>query len=282
MDIRFYAPRWGSEQLGWKSFVDLVVKHAYQGVEVFPLQSLSEKTEMLHAIEDQGLDMVLIHAELTEGKNFEAYKNALNRNLYTLAEYQTSRLKPKFINSQTGREYYTEDQMAQCFAICDKISEETGIKIIHETHRNKWSYAAHVVYRYLQQFSSIRLALDISHWVCVSESYLEDQFEAVQTAIAHSDHLHARVGSIEGPQVTDPRAPENSEALQHHLRFWDQWVKQQYENKVRECSITTEFGPHPYMSYKCFSNEPVADQWEINVYMKDLLRQRYQNFQSFL
>lgn len=277
MNIKFYAPRWGSEQLTWKDFVCRVMKDNYHGVEVFPLQTLHEKAELLHTIEDNGLDLVLLHSELTEGKNFEAYKKALTDNLYTLAAYQTRHLKPKFINSQTGREYYTVDQMTECFAICDRISEETGIKIIHETHRNKWSYAAHVVYPYLQKFPSLRLALDISHWVCVSESYLEDQLEAVLTAIAHSDHLHARVGSTEGPQVTDPRAPENDIALQHHLQFWDRWIEYQHKSGAEECTITTEFGPHPYMSYKCFTNDAVADQWEINVYMKDLLQHRYQN-----
>lgn len=278
MEIKFYAPRWGSEHLSWKDFVNQLVKDDYQGLEVFPLQTLPEKAALLHAVEDNGLDMVLLQAELTAGRDFKAYTEALTRNLYTLAEFQTSHLKPKFINSQTGREYYTEDQMAECFAICDRISQETGIKIIHETHRNKWSYAAHVVYRYLQRFPNLRLTLDISHWICVSESYLEDQPEAVDAAISHTDHLHARVGNTTGPQVTDPRAPENSAALQHHLRFWDQWIKHQYENNAKTCSITTEFGPHPYMSYKCFSNEPVADQWEINVYMKNLLKNRYHNF----
>ncbi len=277
MNIKFYAPRWGSELLSWKDFVFRVMKDNYHGVEVFPLPALQEKAELLQTMEDNGLDLILLHSELTEGRNFEAYKKALTRNLYALAEYQTNHLKPKFINSQTGREYYTMDQMADCFAICNQISKETGIKIIHETHRNKWSYAAHVVYDYLQKFPSLRLALDISHWVCVSESYLEDQPEAVLAAIAHSDHLHARVGSIEGPQVTDPRAPENAIALQHHLQFWDKWIEYQYQSGAEECSITTEFGPYPYMNYKCFTNEPVADQWQINVYMKELLENRYQN-----
>lgn len=277
MEIKFYAPRWGLEQLTWTDFVKRLLKDNFHGVEVFPLQALHEKAELLHTIEDNGLDLVLLHSELTEGKNFEAYKKALTRNLYTLADYQTRHLKPKFINSQTGREYYTVDQMGECFAICDRIGKETGIKIIHETHRNKWSYAAHVVYRYLQEFPLLRLTLDISHWVCVSESYLEDQPEAVLAAITHSDHLHARVGSIEGPQVTDPRAPENNTALRHHLQFWDKWIEHQYQSGVKECSITPEFGPYPYMGYKPFTNEPIADQWEINVYMKDLLNNRYQD-----
>lgn len=277
MDIKFYAPRWGAEQIKWPDFANKVLANGFTGIEVYPLQTPNEKSDLLQAIEEYGLELALIHSEMQEGKNFERYKDALIRNLYTLSEYQTAGLKPKFINSHTGREYYTKEQMAECFAICDNISKETGIKIIHETHRNKWSFAAHVVKEYLKAFQDVRLALDLSHWVCVSESFLEDQDDAVELALQHADHLHARVGHIEGPQVTDPRAPENAEALQHHLQWWDRWIALQAKKGAGTCTITPEFGPYPYMSYQCFTNEPVANQWEINVFMKDLLKTRYQN-----
>ena len=39
--------------------------------------------------------------------------------------------------------------------------------------------------------------------------------------------------------------------------------------------VTTEFGPQPYMPSLPFSNKPVADQFEINCYMKDMIRKRY-------
>ena len=60
----------------------------------------------------------------------------------------------------------------------------------------------HVVKDCLHNFPSLRLALDISHWICVSESYLEDQQEAIDLSIQHTVHLHARVGHREGLQVT--------------------------------------------------------------------------------
>lgn len=277
MEIKFYAPRWGSEDIPWEDFAKIVAENDFRGIEVYPLQTLHEKSVLLQTIEDNNLEFALIHAEMKEGKDFERYKNALKRNIYTLAEFQTNGLKPQFINSQTGREYYSKSQMSECFTICDEISAEIGIPIIHETHRNKWSFAAHIVKEYLQEFPSIKLALDLSHWVCVSESYLQDQEDAVDLAINHAVHLHARVGHPEGPQVTDPRATENAVALAFHLNWWDKWVKLQKEKNVDSCTITTEFGPYPYMIYKCFSNEPVANQWEVNLYMKDLLTKRFEN-----
>ncbi len=275
LNIKFFCPRWGAEHLPWNSFSAQVKSAGYDGVEVYPLQVPEEKSAMLSSIADNGLEFSLLHAEMVEGANFEKYKEALIRNLYQLVDYQTPMLKPQFITTQTGREYYTELQMNECFEICDRISIESGIKIIQETHRNKWSYAAHVVKNYLHKFPDLQLALDISHWFCVSESYLEDQQEAVDLAIQHTVHLHARVGHIEGPQVTDPRAPENEEALNHHLQCWDKWIAHLQKSNISKCTITPEFGPYPYMAHQIGSETPIASQWEINCFMKDLLRNRY-------
>jgi sugar phosphate isomerase/epimerase len=275
LNIKFYCPRWGAENILWNLFSSQVKNAGFDGVEVYPLNALAEKPSMLQSLEENGLEFSLLHAEMVEGANIEKYKDALTRNLYELVNYQTTTLKPQFITTQTGREYYDEQQMAECFEICDRISRESGIPIIQETHRNKWSYAAHVVKKYLEKFPSLQLALDISHWFCVSESYLEDQQDALDLAIQHTVHLHARVGHIEGPQVTDPRAPENEEALMHHLLYWDKWIEHLRKSNISKCTITPEFGPYPYMAHQIRTQTPIASQWEINCFMKDLLRNRY-------
>jgi sugar phosphate isomerase/epimerase len=275
LDINFYYPRWGSENIPWDLFLDQVQDAGFDGVEVYPLQTPQDKPQMLSLLTNKGLEFSLLHAEMVEGKNVERYKHALERNLYELVNYQTSQIKPQFITTQTGREYYTQSQMAECFEICDRISKESGIPIIQETHRNKWSYAAHVVKEYLEKYPTLKLALDISHWVCVSESFLTDQQDAIDLAIRHTVHLHARVGHTQGPQVTDPRTPENEEALNYHLQCWDQWIAYLKANNISKCTITPEFGPYPYMSYKNNTTEPIASQWEINCYMKNLLKSRY-------
>ncbi len=273
--IDFYYPRWGSEEIPWNLFLSKIESAGFDGVEVYPLQTPNDKPEMLSLLADKGLSFSLLHAEMVEGSNVARYQRALERNLYELVNYQTTQIKPQFITTQTGREYYTEAQMAVCFEICDRISKESGIPIIQETHRNKWSYAAHVVKNYLEKFPTLQLALDISHWICVSESYLEDQQEAMALAIKHTKHLHARVGHTQGPQVTDPRTLENQEALLYHLQYWDKWIEHLRANKISKCTITPEFGPYPYMSYKKNTTEPIASQWEINCFMKDLLKKRY-------
>ncbi len=274
--IKFYCSRWGHETIPWKDFVRKVVSHGFVGVEIIALRYPEQKQEMLDALADSGLEYSLIYTEKKEGSDFKKYLDTLEKSLLEIATtYRAKKSTPGFIISQTGREYYTKEQVAACFEVCDKISRETGIKIIQETHRFRWSYAAHVVMEYLEKFPDLQLALDISHWFCVSESFLEDQQDAVNLALQHSVHLHARIGHTQGPQVTDPRTPDNAIALQHHLKYWDKWIEHLRRSGVSECTITPEFGPYPYMIYTPHDNKPVADLWEINCWMKDLLYARY-------
>src|SRR5690606_23205597 len=276
MKIDFFYPRWGSEAIDWGDFAQQVKVNDFEGVEVFPLGDKARNENMVTILQDKGLEYILLQAELTEdGSNFNRYMDALERNLYALVAYQNNHIKPRYIVSQTGREYFSMEQMGHCFDLCDRIAQESGIPILQETHRNKWSYAAHVVKDYLHRFPSLRLALDLSHWVCVSESFLEDQQASIDLAITHADHLHARVGHPQGPQVTDPRANENKEALDHHLAWWDQWIAYLVKQGRSLVTITPEFGPYPYMAYLPHSRSTLANQHEINLWMMRQLKQRY-------
>jgi hypothetical protein len=40
-------------------------------------------------------------------------------------------------------------------------------------------------------------------------------------------------------------------------------------------TVLTEFGPADYMPTEPYTRKPLADQWAINVHMKDLLRERW-------
>ncbi|HAS19048.1 MAG TPA: xylose isomerase, partial [Flavobacteriaceae bacterium] len=42
-----------------------------------------------------------------------------------------------------------------------------------------------------------------------------------------TEHVHARVGFEEGPQVNDPQAPEWKKALERHLNLWETIAKRQ-------------------------------------------------------
>jgi hypothetical protein len=51
------------------------------------------------------------------------------------------------------------------------------------------------------------------------------------------------------------------------------------QNKIKTgakyLTILTEFGPPNYLPALPYTRQPVANQWEINAYMRELLRKRY-------
>jgi hypothetical protein len=119
------------------------------------------------------------------------------------------------------------------------------------------------------------LSADFSHWCVVSESLLADQAESLGLAIERTDHIHARVGFEEGPQVADPRAPESSAALEAHLGWWDRIIALHRAKGSALVTVAPEFGPSPYMPSLPWTGQPVSDQWATNVRMMGLLRGRW-------
>jgi len=96
----------------------------------------------------------------------------------------------------------------------------------------------------------------------------------VALALGRADHIHARVGHPEGPQVNDPRAPEWDDAVKAHLGWWDA-VAGRKKSEGKMLTILTEFGPPHYLPALPYTQQPVASQWEINVHMLEILRKRY-------
>jgi thioredoxin reductase len=76
-------------------------------------------------------------------------------------------------------------------------------------------FTAPLCHAYLQAVPGLRLTADFSHLLCVHESNLSDQPDAVEAIIAAADHIHARVGFCEGPQVSDPRNPNAPNTLEY-------------------------------------------------------------------
>jgi sugar phosphate isomerase/epimerase len=269
MKLKFFCPRWGSESLLWDDFFAKVKSAGYDGVEIsFPFTlSDDEQQEILCGLKKHNLEVIGQHWQTIES-NFSQHQKTYEKHLLSLVK-----LKPLFINSQTGKDYFTADQNLALMDIARKISEKTGIKILHETHRGKWSFAAHITHQYLLNNSQIRITLDISHWYNVAETLLEDQKKAVELAIQHTDHLHARVGFQEGPQVIDPRISSNKKLLAAHLKVWDKLLKSKSGNEF--FTITPEYGAPPYQQLDPKTLKPLANQWEINLWMKELLKKRY-------
>jgi sugar phosphate isomerase/epimerase len=269
MKLLFFCPRWGQADLSWDDFATKVKQSDYDGVETDIPADPQEKDLLLNALAKHGLLLVAQHWEtVTPGyqQHFDEYCQVIER----LAE-----AKPLFVNSQTGKDYYSFAQNKGLIKAAERISDASGVPVYHETHRGKFSFAAHITHDYLQRIDGLQLTLDISHWCTVAETFLHDQPDAIDMALSRTKHIHARVGFTEGPQVNDPRAPEWATALQFHLECWDTVVNLQKEKGAAYLGFTTEFGPFPYMPRQPFTQQPLADQWEVNLFMKNLLKNRY-------
>lgn len=269
MKVQFYYPRWGSENTNWDTFCQLVKEAGYEGVEAPVPEDLKEQEIMMNALKKYDLLLIAQYYQSFE-KDFEVHIAHYTKYLRFYAA-----VKPVKINTQTGKDYFSFEQNAELFAIANAITQETGITICHETHRNKALFAAHIAHDFLKRLPDLKITADFSHWCNVAESLLEDQQEALAFACKQVEHLHSRVGHSQSAQVIDPRLPKFKTELDAHLKWWDEIVKNYQDNKKSTLTITTEFGPAPYMVHLPFTDMPIANQWDINLYMMQLLKERY-------
>lgn len=267
MNILFFCPRWGSENLSWQNFCNKVKVAGYDGIESgVPFEDV-EKLEMKAALEKYQLLLIGQYWQSYE-KDFEQHLASYLKHLQHLAL-----LQPLKIDSQTGKDYFSTEQNNVLFETAADFTTATGIPVAHETHRNKALFAAPVAIKYLQQNPALTITADFSHWCNVSESLLEDQQETIDIAVQHTIHIHARVGHTQSAQVTDPRLPEWQDALQHHLQWWRKIYQYHLQQQQLTLTITPEFGPAPYMAHHPVSKEPLANQWDINCWMMEYLKE---------
>jgi sugar phosphate isomerase/epimerase len=269
MNIQFFCPMWGLAHLNIGDMFLRIKNAGYDGIEFgFPLNSNLKDGFLKHT---KKLSLEIIGQQFdASGNTFNEYKQSLEKNLYYLATF-----KPLFINSQTGKDFYSFEQNSELINLAQKIEFETGIPIIHETHRGKFPFCINTTVDYINAFPDIRFTADFSHFCNVSESYLQDQRDNLQIIIKHAHHIHARIGHPQGPQITDPRLLEWQEAVSFHLQWWDSIVRYHQSIRSELLTITPEFGPAPYMFTLRANQAPIASQWHINLHMMQLLKNRY-------
>jgi sugar phosphate isomerase/epimerase len=270
MRLLFFCPYWGSESLGISEFCARAKSAGYDGIELsLALDDEGRRDELLRETRNQSLLLIAQHWE-TSRPDFSAHKLEYTRRLEWLAA-----ARPLFINSQTGRDWFSFEQNRELLAVAADLASATELRILHETHRGKFSFAAGVTAAFLAADPALRISADFSHWCVVSESLLEDQGPSLDLAIERSDHIHARVGFAEAPQISEPRSPEHAEALAAHLGWWDRIVGLHRRRGTEFLTVTPEFGPWPYMPSLPYTRQPIADQWSLNRFMMDMLRERW-------
>jgi sugar phosphate isomerase/epimerase len=268
-ELKILATNWGFPGTV-DEYCAKVKQDGYDGIEIWWTFDQKENDALFAALKKHQLDVGFLCAghETNFSDNFASFKKMVH------AAATNAVQTPLYINCHSGKDYFSFDDNKNFIDYTMQLSKETGIKICHETHRSRILYAAPVARNFMERIPGLRLTLDISHWCNVHESLLQDQAQTVSMALQRVDHIHARIGHPEGPQVNDPRAPEWEEAVKAHFSWWDKVVDLKKKAGER-LTVLTEFGPPHYMPALPYTIQPVADQWAINVHIMQLLRKRY-------
>jgi sugar phosphate isomerase/epimerase len=267
--LKILATNWGYAGNA-DQFCAAAKKAGYDGAEFWWPGTAKEQEELFAAIKKHSLDAGFLYGEWQKdpGQHLTGFKKVID-------EIAANRFqRPLYINCHSGKDHFSYEQNKLFIDYTTAKTKETGIPIYHETHRGRMMFAANITRQFMDKIPELRLTFDVSHWCNVHESMLDDQEETIRLAIERSEHIHARIGHPEGPQVNDPRAPEWEAVVKQHFAWWDKIVdRKKREGKLM--TILTEFGPADYMPVLPYTRQPVADQWAINVHMMQVLRKRY-------
>ena len=269
--LKLLATNWGFNGT-LDEYCAKVKKEGYDGIEIWwPLEK-KDQDELFSLLKKHQLEVGFLCAG--SDSNYKKHFDQFVQMIDTAANESIQR--PLYINCHSGRDYFTYEEGKTFINHTTALAKSTGIKICHETHRSRLLYAAPVARHYMETIPELRITFDVSHWCNVHESLLEDQPETMNLALERVDHIHARVGHAEGPQVNDPRAPEWDHAVKAHFAWWDKVVELK-KQKGETLTVLTEFGPPDYMPTLPYTRQPLADQWAVNVHMMQLIKTRYQS-----
>jgi len=269
-ELKIMATNWGFNG-NVDAFCASAKKEGYDGIEMWWPELKKDQDELFAALNKHQLDIGFLcgGSQSNPAEHLEYFKKAID------AAATNTVQRPLYINCHSGRDFFTYEQNKLFIDHTTALKKQTGITICHETHRSRIMFAAHVTRNFIEKNPDLKLTFDVSHWCNVHESLLQDQKENLEMALARVEHIHARIGHPEGPQVNDPRAPEWNTTVKQHFEWWDKVLDRKKKNGER-MTILTEFGPPDYMPTLPYTRQPLGDQWAINVYMMQLLRKRYQ------
>jgi sugar phosphate isomerase/epimerase len=222
-ELKILATNWGFGGT-IDEYCSKVKKDGYDGIEIWWPGEKNDQDALFAALKKNNLEVGFLTAghESNYEQHFNTFKNMVN------AAAKNTAQRPLYINCHSGRDYFSFEQNKTFIDYTIQLAKETGIKICHENASLQGScFAAPVARQYFDQDPwSSGITYDVSHWCNVSESLAyRIQPETVNIALQRVDHIHARIGHPEGPQVNDPRAPEWDETMKAHFAWWDKIVE---------------------------------------------------------
>jgi sugar phosphate isomerase/epimerase len=264
MELKIFKTLWGHTGSFEAACAD-AVKAGFDGIEGPSHSSKAVRNDYRKMLADHGLEYI---AEITTGGSYVP-DAGLNLNAH-FASFQQKledclELNPRFVNCLAGSDLWPFSDTVSLFQNVLKFANENDVTVAFETHRSRSTFHPLVTMKLLSAIPELQLTVDFSHWCCVCERLVLDELpQVLELCAKHARHIHARVGYDQGPQAPDPRAPEYAHALAAHETWWNSvWAEMQRRGFA--CATTTpEFGPDGYLHLQPFTQQPVADLWEVN------------------
>jgi sugar phosphate isomerase/epimerase len=238
----------------------------------------ARRAALAQALQDHGLAFI---AEITTAGSYVPDRHAsLETHIAGFrADLLRARdLKPRFVTCIGGCDAWPFSRSLRFFRECIDIARAEGVSVCFETHRSRSLFNPWVTADMARALPDIRFTFDFSHWCVVCERLLDSEQETLLELAPHAQHIHARVGYDQGPQVPHPAAPMYADALHAHQRWWEMLWQAMARRGEKRITMTPEFGPDGYLQGNPFTGEPVADLWQINRWMADTEREHFRDW----
>jgi hypothetical protein len=268
MDLVLVRNLWGlqDDPSRYHEALPEVAEAGYDAVAC-PVQLLPDGDEFAEALAATGLEY--IPQLFTFGSSVADHVDMFRDGLARAVTFH-----PRQVICQASRDAWDHDTALGFFAELLSIEFDLGSPVLHETHRGRYLFTPWNTERLLGELDDLKVAADLSHWTCVTESLRMD--ESWLTAVAgRARHIDARVGWEEGPQVADPSADAYADHLATFERWWDTIWAAQVEGGTRAFTIAPEYGPPPYLPLDPHSGEPAVPLGDTVAWMAARLRDRY-------
>ena len=276
MQLDIHRTLWGVTD-DWSQIVTELSEAGCVGIEArVPLEDMSRRQLQQRLQADQlGYIAILFSGGDVIPDQSEGPEQHLQRLQSMLPK--AAELEPQLVNILPGNDRWSLSMQVDFFGAAMELAQQAGVRCLFETHRATSLYSPWLTLELLAQLPDMRFTADISHWVLVAERLLdcEQDWQAMQPFIDRVDHIQARAGYAQGPQLPHPAAPEYAAELAFFEAFWQRvWASQQARG-FSKTTLTPEFGRDGYLHHLPFTDVPVADLWQLNAWMAKRQRKQF-------
>lgn len=269
MQLQLFKTLWGFDGASIDEAVQQLLAAGMQGIEGAAPDDRKAQQHWASLFTDSNIAYI---AEITTAGSYVPERHAsLQQHLDSLERKldNSAKLKPQLVTCLGGCDAWPEALSIEFYTHAIELADQYQLPISFETHRSRCLFNPWVTQRIVDQLPQIRLTVDFSHWCVVCERLMDTELDVIHAIADNVQHIHARVGYEQGPQVPDPRAPEYEYALRAHQSWWGIIWQSQIKRQFGFTSMTPEFGPDGYLHLAPFTLTPVADLWELNQWMAE-------------